>query len=70
MGDAGRPAWVGVKNNPKYRGKRLQNHVMDALHERSKQDGTLVQVINGINWVCEILHSKSAIWLDDSRCEQ
>lgn len=47
----GRPAWVGIVNKPEYRGKRLQNHIMDALHTRSKQDGTMVQVIHGINWV-------------------
>jgi hypothetical protein len=47
----GRPAWVGVRNSPEYRGKRIMNHIMDALHARSKDDGTMVQVINGINWV-------------------
>ncbi|KAG2181798.1 hypothetical protein INT44_008613 [Umbelopsis vinacea] len=48
--NAGRPAWVGVRNAPEYRGKRIMNHIMDALHARSKEDGTMVQVIHGINW--------------------
>jgi hypothetical protein len=51
--DTGRPAWVGVKNDPQYRGKRLQQHILDELHRRSRQDGTLVQVVNGINYVSQ-----------------
>ncbi|KAG2176500.1 hypothetical protein INT43_005740 [Umbelopsis isabellina] len=47
---AGRPEFVGIMPNPEYRGKRLQQHIMDALHARSEEDGTLVQVIGGINW--------------------
>jgi hypothetical protein len=37
--------------DPEYRGKRLQQHIMDALHARAEEEDTLVQVINGINWV-------------------
>ncbi|KAJ2955371.1 hypothetical protein NQZ79_g8628 [Umbelopsis isabellina] len=48
--NVGRPAWVGVKDNPDFRGKRLQQHILDELHRRSKEDGTLVQVVNGINY--------------------
>jgi hypothetical protein len=47
----GRPEFVGIIPDPEYRGKRLQQHIMDALHARAEEDGALVQVINGINWV-------------------
>ncbi|KAJ2959834.1 hypothetical protein NQZ79_g4763 [Umbelopsis isabellina] len=47
---AGRPEFVGIIPDDEYRGKRLQQHIMDALHARAEEDGTLVQVISGINW--------------------
>lgn len=47
----GRPEFVGIMPDTEYRGKRLQQHIMDAMHARSEEDGTLVQVISGINWV-------------------
>lgn len=46
-----RPEFVGIMPNPEYRGKRFQQHIMDALHARAEDEGALVQVINGINWV-------------------
>ncbi|KAI8580339.1 hypothetical protein K450DRAFT_238048 [Umbelopsis ramanniana AG] len=42
--------FVGVVPDPEYRGQRLQQHIMDALHARANDENHLVQVINGINW--------------------
>lgn len=51
-----RPEFVGVIPDPEYRGQRLQQHIMDALHARAKDENHLVQVINGINWVSEYIY--------------
>jgi hypothetical protein len=54
--------------DPEYRGKRLQQHIMDALHARAEEEDTLVQVINGINWVRQraVLDTEQNAKLPDS----